>query len=63
MSWLILQIASIVVEVILIISLISDMVLKIYIKNLRKEHEIAINKASNELLKKINDELRKRKSL
>ncbi|EQJ20248.1 hypothetical protein QUQ_0277 [Clostridioides difficile P68] len=39
------------------------MALKIYIKNLRKEHEIAINKVSNELLKKLNDELRKRKSL
>ncbi|HBF1171772.1 TPA: hypothetical protein ACG3I2_002012 [Clostridioides difficile] len=63
MSWLILQIVSIVVNVILIISLVSDIVLKIYLKSLKKEYEVTINKASNELLKKLNDELRKRKSL
>ncbi|MCU5830141.1 hypothetical protein H3U52_19210, partial [Clostridioides difficile] len=48
---------------ILIISLVSDIVLKIYLKSLKKEYEVAINKVSNELLKKLNDELRKRKSL
>ncbi|VIG18977.1 Uncharacterised protein [Clostridioides difficile] len=59
MSWLILQIVSIVVNVILIISLVSDIVLKIYLKSLKKEYEVAINKVSDELLKKLKHELRK----
>ncbi|WP_394869634.1 hypothetical protein [Clostridioides difficile] len=59
MSWLILQIASIVVDVILITSLISDIVLKMHMKDLKKEHEIAINKVSDELSKKLKHELRK----
>ncbi|EGT3685806.1 hypothetical protein [Clostridioides difficile] len=59
MSWLMLQIVSIVVDVMLIISLISDIVLKMHMKDLKKEHETAINKVSDELLKKLNHELRK----
>ncbi len=54
-----LQIVSIVVDVMLIISLISDIVLKMHMKDLKKEHETAINKVSDELLKKLNHELRK----
>lgn len=54
-----LQIASIVVDVILIISLISDIVLKMHMKDLKKEYETAINKVSDELLKNLKHELRK----
>ncbi|MCC0707381.1 MULTISPECIES: hypothetical protein [unclassified Clostridioides] len=59
MLYLLLQIISICLSITVFMYVTGNIVFKIYLKSLRKEYESNINKISDEILKRVREELNK----
>ncbi|HGS9152431.1 hypothetical protein RYE12_18390 [Clostridioides difficile] len=59
MLYLLLQIISICLSITVFMYVTGNIVFKIYLKSLRKEYESNINKISDEILKRVKEELNK----
>ncbi|HBF2786916.1 TPA: hypothetical protein ACG3PC_003759 [Clostridioides difficile] len=59
MFYLLLQVISICLSITVFMYVTGNIVFKIYLKSLRKEYESNINKVSDEILKRVREELNK----
>ncbi|EGT4660470.1 hypothetical protein QVB53_18175 [Clostridioides difficile] len=59
MFYLLLQVISICLSITVFMYVTGNIVFKIYLKNLRKEYESNIDEVSDEILKRVREELNK----
>ncbi|EGT5474323.1 TPA: hypothetical protein KOS69_003344 [Clostridioides difficile] len=59
MFYLLLQVISICLSITVFMYVTGNIVFKIYLKSLKKEYESNINKVSDEILKRVREELNK----